>query len=68
MSCIMTTMTGNLEKVVIEMVKQELRDGVKIIIGGAALTEQYARSIGVDAFAPDAVTGTDIIKAWSSST
>jgi len=67
MSCIMTTMTGNLEKVVEEMRKQELRDGVKIIIGGAALTEQYARSIGVDAFAPDAVTGTDIIKAWSAS-
>ena len=67
MSCIMTTMTKNLERVVAEMEKQGLRDGVKIIIGGAALTEQYARRIGVDAFAPDAVTGADIIKRWSAS-
>ena len=67
MSCIMTTMMRSLEKVVEEMGKQGLRDGVKIIIGGAALTEQYAESIGVDAFAPDAVTGTDIIKGWSVS-
>jgi methanogenic corrinoid protein MtbC1 len=67
MSCIMTTMTGSLERVVEQIRKQGLRDEIKIIIGGAALTEQYAGSIGVDAFAPDAVTGTDIIKGWSGS-
>lgn len=64
MSCIMTTMTKSLEKVVRETESQSLRDKVKIIIGGAAMTEKYAREAGVDAFAPDAVTGTDIVKGW----
>ena len=35
--------------------------------GGAALTEQFAKDAGVDAFAPDAVTDTDIVKKWSTS-
>jgi methanogenic corrinoid protein MtbC1 len=64
MSCIMTTMTKSLEKVVREMEKERLRSSVKIIIGGAAMTEKYAKEVGVDAFAPDAVTGTDIVKGW----
>jgi methanogenic corrinoid protein MtbC1 len=64
MSCIMTTMTKSLENVVRELEKQLLRDSVKIIIGGAAMTDRYAKEVGVDAFAPDAVTGTDIVKGW----
>jgi 5-methyltetrahydrofolate--homocysteine methyltransferase len=66
MSCIMTPMAGNLERVVGELKRQGLREQVKVIIGGAALTAEYASEIGVDAFAPDAVTGTDIVKAWSA--
>jgi methanogenic corrinoid protein MtbC1 len=38
-----------------------------IIIGGAALTEQFARQVAADAFAPDAVTGTDIVKGWAAA-
>ncbi len=53
-------------KVVEELNKQDLRGKVKVIIGGAALTEKFAQDVGVDAFAPDAVTGTDIIKKWSN--
>ncbi|MEA1959101.1 MAG: cobalamin-dependent protein [Chloroflexota bacterium] len=64
MSCIMTTMTKSLESVVRELEKQLLRDSLKIIIGGAAMTDKYAKEVGVDAFAPDAVTGTDIVKGW----
>jgi 5-methyltetrahydrofolate--homocysteine methyltransferase len=44
-----------------------LRSSVKIIIGGAAMTEKYAKEVGVDAFAPDAVTGTDIVKGWMAA-
>ncbi|MCP4610679.1 MAG: cobalamin-binding protein, partial [Planctomycetes bacterium] len=40
---------------------------VKVIIGGAALTEQFAREVKADAFAPDAITGTDIIRGWCVS-
>jgi 5-methyltetrahydrofolate--homocysteine methyltransferase len=31
-----------------------LREKVKVVIGGAPVTENYARQIGADAFAPDA--------------
>ena len=31
-----------------------LRDQVKIIVGGAPVTQEYADQIGADGFAPDA--------------
>ena len=65
MSCLMTSTTGSLGRVVEELERRGLRGSTRVIIGGAALTQQYADEIGVDAFAPDAVTGTDIIKSWS---
>ena len=66
MSCLLTSTDMEIGKVVEELKRQDLRDRVKVIIGGAALTEQFAKDAGVDAFAPDAVTGTDIVKKWSS--
>jgi 5-methyltetrahydrofolate--homocysteine methyltransferase len=33
-----------------------LRDAVKVMIGGAPLTEQYARDAGADVYAPDAAS------------
>ena len=66
MSCLLTSTDMEIGKVVEELKRQDLRDRVKVIIGGAALTEQFAKNAGVDAFAPDAVTGTDIVKKWSS--
>lgn len=66
MSCLLTSTDMEIPKIVEELKRQNLRGKVKVIIGGAALTEQFARDAGVDAFAPDAVTGTDIVKKWSS--
>lgn len=65
MSCLLTSTDPEIGKVIEGLRRQNLRDKVKVIIGGAALTEQFAQTAGVDAFAPDAVTGTDIIKQWS---
>ncbi len=67
MSCLLTSTDKEIGKVVEELNKQDLRDNVKVIIGGAALTEKFAQEVSVDAFAPDAVTGTDIIKKWRST-
>ena len=66
MSCLLTSTDMEIGKVIEELKRQKLRDGVKVIIGGAALTEDFAREAGADAFAPDAVTGTDIIRGWSA--
>jgi 5-methyltetrahydrofolate--homocysteine methyltransferase len=65
MSCLLTVSAGAVGRVIEELDQRGLRESVKIIVGGAALTEEFAREVGADAFAPDAVTGTGIIRAWS---
>ena len=67
MSCLLTSTDMEIGKVIEELKKEGLRDKVKVIIGGAALTEEFAKNVGADAFAPDAVTGTDIIRKWNAS-
>lgn len=67
MSCLLTVTTGEKGKVIEELKGQGIRDKVKVIIGGACLTENFSKEVGADAFATDAVTGTDIIKKWSAS-
>jgi 5-methyltetrahydrofolate--homocysteine methyltransferase len=39
-----------------------LRDKVKVMIGGAPLTEAYAQQIGADGFAPDASRAVKLAK------
>ena len=67
MSCLLTSTEPELGKVIQELKKQGLREGIKIVIGGAALSQRVADDIAADAFAPDAITGLDIIKEWSTS-
>jgi 5-methyltetrahydrofolate--homocysteine methyltransferase len=65
MSCLLTVSAAGVGRVIEELGRRGLRQCVKVIVGGAALTEEFAREVGADAFAPDAVTGTGIIRAWS---
>lgn len=67
MSCLLTATDREIGKVIEELNRQNIRDGVKVIIGGAALTAQFAKDVDADAFAPDAITGIDIIKEWGTS-
>jgi 5-methyltetrahydrofolate--homocysteine methyltransferase len=67
MSCLLTVCAGGIGRVIEGLGHEGLREGSKVIIGGAALTEEFAREVGADAFAPDAVTGTEIIRAWSEA-
>jgi len=62
MSALMTT-TMLKQKETIEAIKQAgLRDKVKIVIGGAPTTEEWAREIGADGWAPDAISSVELIK------
>ncbi|MGD0626379.1 MAG: cobalamin-binding protein, partial [Thermodesulfobacteriota bacterium] len=38
------------------------KDGIKILIGGAPVTEEFARNIGADGYAPDAASAVDKVK------
>jgi methanogenic corrinoid protein MtbC1 len=67
MSCLLTSTEKELGKVIEDLKKQGVRETVKVIIGGAALSERTAKDVAADAFAPDAITGLDIIKKWSAA-
>ena len=34
---------------------------IKVIVGGAPLSKEYADSIGADAYAPDAASAVDVV-------
>ena len=40
----------------------ELRDSVKVLVGGAPVTAAFAEQIGADAYAPDAATAVDVAR------
>ena len=42
-----------------------LRDNVKVIVGGATVTDEFAKSAGVDAYAKSAIEGVNICKSWT---
>ncbi|MGB9717256.1 MAG: cobalamin B12-binding domain-containing protein [Thermoproteota archaeon] len=64
MSALLTVTMVEMENVINELRKAGLRDKVKVIIGGAPITEDYAKRIGADGYGKDAVVGVDICKAW----
>lgn len=66
MSALLTTTMIEMENVIKEIEKFGLRKDIKIIVGGAPLNEEFARKIGADAYAIDAVTGVNICKKWIS--
>ena len=64
MSALLTTTMIEMEYVIKEIEKAGLRSSVKIIIGGAPITSEFAEKIGADAAAGDAVKGVDICRTW----
>lgn len=62
MSALLTT-TMIFMKEIIEALKNEgLRENVKIIIGGAPVTDSFAAQIQADGYAPDAASAVDLTK------
>ena len=58
-SALLTTTMGVMGQVVEEAKKQGIRDSVKIMIGGAPITEDYCKSIGADLYTVDAASAAD---------
>jgi len=60
MSALLTVTMPEMENVIRELEKAGQRDKVKVIVGGAPLTEEYTKKIRADAYAPHAVAGVNI--------
>jgi len=54
LSALLTTTMPRMKDIVLALKAAGLRDKVKVMIGGAPLTQQYATDIGADIYAPDA--------------
>ncbi|MDR1570845.1 MAG: corrinoid protein [Oscillospiraceae bacterium] len=58
-SALLTTTMGEMKNIV-EAIKQAgLRDQVKIMVGGAPITQKFCESVGADAYTADAASAAD---------
>lgn len=62
MSSLLTTSMGAMKDTIKLLKESGVRDKVKIIIGGAPITQSFADSIGADGYAKDAATAVDKAK------
>jgi len=61
-SALLTTTMIHMKDIVKAMEEAGLREKVKIMIGGAPITQSYADEIGADGYAPDAASAVDKAK------
>ena len=62
MSALLTTTVAVMKEVIDLLKERGLNNRVKTIVGGAPVTEEYARDIGADAYAYDAANAVDRVK------
>lgn len=58
-SALLTTTMAEMKNVVDLCVSEGIRENVKIMIGGAPITDEYCREIGADAYTSDAATAAE---------
>ncbi len=67
MSALLTTTMPNMKVTVDALKAAGVRDKVMVMIGGAPVTDNYAREIGADGYAPDASKAVSLAKSLVSS-
>ena len=63
LSALITTTMPAMEQTIRALEEGEVRDRVKVIVGGAPVTREYASRIGADAYGADAGDAVDVCKA-----
>lgn len=59
-SALLTTTMLQQEKLIQALEESGLRDKVKVMVGGAPVTEEYAKKIGADGYAEDALSAVNL--------
>jgi 5-methyltetrahydrofolate--homocysteine methyltransferase len=59
LSALLTTTMIAQKEIIADIERARLRDKVKIMVGGAPVTEAFAREIGADAYSPDAASAAE---------
>jgi len=64
LSCLLTTSLSEI-KIVIDMLSEaKMRNDMKVLIGGNAVTKEFAEEVGADATALNAIEGVSFCKDW----
>ena len=64
MSALLTTTMGQMKATIQALETAGLRNKVKVLVGGAPVTERFAREVGADGYAPDAASAVDLAKSF----
>jgi 5-methyltetrahydrofolate--homocysteine methyltransferase len=59
LSALLTTTMSRMREVIESLVEAGLRGSVKVMVGGAPVTEKFARDIGADGYSPDAASAVE---------
>jgi len=59
LSALLTTTMPKMKEVMESLVEAGIRKSVKVMVGGAPVTEKFAKDIGADAYAPDAASAVE---------
>lgn len=62
LSALLTTTMLEMKNVIEALKQNNLREKVKILVGGAPISQEFADTIGADGYAPDAVSAVDKVK------
>jgi 5-methyltetrahydrofolate--homocysteine methyltransferase len=62
MSALLTTTMSAMKDIIQALEDSHLRDQVKIVVGGAPVTQEYADSIGADGYAADASAAVNLVR------
>ena len=63
MSALLTTTMTSIGTTIDALTEAGLRDKVKVLVGGAPITQEFADKVGADGFAPDAGSAARVAKA-----
>jgi 5-methyltetrahydrofolate--homocysteine methyltransferase len=63
MSALLTTTMTNMKTTIAALNEAGVRKSVKVMVGGAPLTQRYADEIGADGYAPDAASAAELASA-----
>ena len=67
LSALLTTTMVAMGEIVEALKKNDLRDKVKILIGGAAVSNEYAEEIGADAYCVDGFEAVRVLDGFQES-
>jgi len=66
MSALLTTTMRSMERTIKALEEAGIRDTVKIMIGGAPVTQSFSDQIGADGYAANAASASDIAKQFAA--